>query len=112
MNQTSKDEGVIQVVLDDFENHTLPRIIRIKERVDAGATLTDSEIAFLEDALERAKEREALAAKREATAAKQKAPAAKGKPAAKKKAPKTPAAVQKSMTEKMIDNLDWIHRRT
>ena len=59
----------------------------------------------------RAKEREALAAKREALAAKQKAPAAKGKPAAKKKVPKTPAAVQKSMTEKMIDNLDWIHRR-
>ncbi len=59
----------------------------------------------------RAKEREALAAKREARAAKQKAPAAKGKPAAKKKVPKTPAAVQKSMTEKMIDNLDWIHRR-
>ncbi len=60
---------------------------------------------------DRAKEREALAAKREAQAAKQKAPAAKGKPAAKKKVPKTPAAVQKSMTEKMIDNLDWIHRR-
>jgi acetyl-CoA decarbonylase/synthase complex subunit delta len=60
---------------------------------------------------QRTKEREALAAKREALAAKQKAPAAKDKPAAKKKAPKTPAAVQKSMTEKMIDYLDWIHRR-
>ena len=68
--------------------------------------------AELEDIRQqRAKEREALAAKREALAAKQKAPAAKGKPAAKKKVPKTPAAVQKSMTEKMIDHLDWIHRR-
>jgi hypothetical protein len=24
---------------------------------------------------------------------------------------KTPAAEQKSMTDKMIDNLDWIHKR-
>jgi acetyl-CoA decarbonylase/synthase complex subunit delta len=45
----------------------------------------------------RAKEREELAAKRVA--------------AEKKAAKKTPAAVQKSMVDKMIDNLDWIHKR-
>jgi len=45
----------------------------------------------------RAKERADLAAKR----------AASEKQAAKK----TPAAVQKTMTEKMIDNLNWIHKR-
>ena len=45
----------------------------------------------------RAKEREALAAKREA--------------AVEEEVSKTPAAVQKSMTDKMVDNLDWIHRR-
>ncbi|MGD2187150.1 MAG: acetyl-CoA decarbonylase/synthase complex subunit delta [Desulfobacterales bacterium] len=45
----------------------------------------------------RAKERADLVAKRAA--------------AEKKAAKKTPAAVQKSMVEKMIDNLDWIHKR-
>jgi acetyl-CoA decarbonylase/synthase complex subunit delta len=45
----------------------------------------------------RAKEREALAAQRET--------------AAKEEVSKTPAAVQKSMTDKMVDNLDWVHRR-
>ena len=28
-----------------------------------------------------------------------------------KKVPKTPAAIQKTWTDKMIENLDWIHRR-
>jgi acetyl-CoA decarbonylase/synthase complex subunit delta len=45
----------------------------------------------------RAKERADLAAKRAASE--------------KKTAKKTPAAVQKSMVEKMIDNLNWIHKR-
>ncbi len=45
----------------------------------------------------RVKERAELVAKRAA--------------ADKKAAKKTPAAVQKSMVEKMIDNLDWIHKR-
>jgi len=45
----------------------------------------------------RAKERADLVAKRAA--------------AEKKAAKKTPAAVQKTMTDKMIDNLDWIHKR-
>jgi acetyl-CoA decarbonylase/synthase complex subunit delta len=45
----------------------------------------------------RAKEREELAAKRGS--------------AAEEEVSKTPAAIQKSMTEKMVENLDWIHRR-
>jgi acetyl-CoA decarbonylase/synthase complex subunit delta len=45
----------------------------------------------------RAKERADLVAQRAA--------------AEKKAAKKTPAAVQKSMVEKMVDNLDWIHKR-
>ena len=45
----------------------------------------------------RAKEREKLAAKRAA--------------AAEQEVDKTPAAEQKSMTEKMVENLDWIHKR-
>lgn len=46
----------------------------------------------------RAKEREALAAKRTA--------------AAKQEVKKTAAAQQKSMVDKMVENLDWIHRRS
>jgi acetyl-CoA decarbonylase/synthase complex subunit delta len=45
----------------------------------------------------RAEEREALAAKRAS--------------ATEEEVSKTPAAVQKSMVDKMIDNLNWIHRR-
>jgi len=45
----------------------------------------------------RAKEREELEAKRET--------------AVEEEIPKTPAAVQKTMTDKMIDNLTWIHKR-
>ncbi len=45
----------------------------------------------------RAREREELAAKRES--------------AAEEDVSKTPAAVQKSMTDKLIENLDWVHRR-
>ena len=46
----------------------------------------------------RAKEREALAAKRAA--------------AAKEQVKKTAAAEQKSMVDRMVENLDWIHRRS
>ncbi|UCE51220.1 MAG: acetyl-CoA decarbonylase/synthase complex subunit delta [Desulfobacterales bacterium] len=46
----------------------------------------------------RAKEREALAAKRTV--------------AAKEEVKKTAAAQQKSMVDKMVENLDWIHRRS
>jgi acetyl-CoA decarbonylase/synthase complex subunit delta len=45
----------------------------------------------------RAKEREELAAKRES--------------AAEEEVSKTPAAVQKSMTDKLVENLNWVHRR-
>ena len=45
----------------------------------------------------RAKEREEIAAKRAS--------------ATEEEVSKTPAAVQKSMVEKLVDNLDWIHRR-
>jgi len=45
----------------------------------------------------RAKERGELAAKRESVA--------------EEEVSKTPAEVQKSMTDKMVENLDWVHRR-
>ena len=73
-----------------------------KAKAEADAQKAAEEKAKIEAELDgirqkRAKERADLVAKRAA--------------AEKKAAKKTPAAVQKSMTDKMIDNLDWIHKR-
>jgi acetyl-CoA decarbonylase/synthase complex subunit delta len=73
-----------------------------KAKVEAEARKAAEEKAKVEAELEkirqkRAKEREGLAAKRTATA--------------EGEVTKTPSEVQKSMVEKMIDNLNWIHRR-
>jgi acetyl-CoA decarbonylase/synthase complex subunit delta len=73
-----------------------------KAKAAADAQKAAEEKAKIESELDeirqkRAKERADLVAKRAA--------------AEKKAAKKTPAAVQKSMTDKMIDNLDWIHKR-
>jgi len=71
-------------------------------KAEADARKVAEEKAKVEADLEairqkRAKEREALAAKRQT--------------GTEEEVPKTPAAVQKSMVDKMIENLDWIHRR-
>jgi len=73
-----------------------------KAKAEADARKVAEEKAKVEADLEairqkRAKEREALAAKRQV--------------GTEEEVPKTPAAVQKSMVDKMIENLDWIHRR-
>ena len=73
-----------------------------KAKAEADAQKAAEEKAKIETELDeirqkRAKERADLVAKRAA--------------AEKKAAKKTPAAVQKSMVDKMIDNLDWIHKR-
>lgn len=73
-----------------------------KAKAEAEAKRLADEKAKIEADLDkirqqRAKEREELAAKRAAGASAE--------------AAKTPAAEQKSMVEKMIDNLVWIHRR-
>jgi acetyl-CoA decarbonylase/synthase complex subunit delta len=73
-----------------------------KAKVEADAKKAAEEKAKTEAELDeirqkRAKERADLAAKRAASET--------------KAAKKTPAAVQKSMVEKMIDNLNWIHKR-
>ena len=73
-----------------------------KAKVEADAKKAAEEKAKIEAELDeirqkRAKERADLAAKRAGSE--------------KKTAKKTPAAVQKAMTDKMIDNLNWIHKR-
>ena len=73
-----------------------------RAKAEADAQKAADEKAKIEAELDgirqkRAKERADLVVKRAA--------------AEKKVAKKTPAAVQKSMVDKMIDNLDWIHKR-
>ncbi len=73
-----------------------------KAAADAEAKRVADEHAKIEAELEkvrqqRAKEREELAAKRAA--------------AATEEVTKTPAAVQKGMVDKLVENLQWIHRR-
>ncbi len=73
-----------------------------KAKAEAEAQKAAEEKAKVEAELDeirqkRAAEREKIAASRES--------------AAEEEVSKTPAAVQKSMTDKMVDSLDWIHRR-
>lgn len=47
MTDQSNDQGVIAALLQRFTEQRLPRTLRLKERVDAGEKLTESDIAFL-----------------------------------------------------------------
>ncbi|WP_086932056.1 hypothetical protein [Agarilytica rhodophyticola] len=49
---TDKELGTVEAVLLDFNNHRLPSLLRIKDRVDNGATLEDYEIDFLAETFE------------------------------------------------------------
>ena len=52
MHDSQDDEdGVLLALLQGFENHRLPRIIHLKEIVDAGEVLTQDDVEFLESLL-------------------------------------------------------------
>ena len=48
MTESSKELGVMSVLLDRFANRRLPRMLEIKKRVDAGERLAGHELEFLE----------------------------------------------------------------
>ncbi len=49
MADSSKDLGLITVLLERFEKQRLPRALSIKEKVDRGEKLDDFDIGFLEE---------------------------------------------------------------
>ena len=51
MNDVSKDDAVMATLLTRFEKFRRPHALEIKEKVDAGETLTEHELTHLEDVL-------------------------------------------------------------
>jgi len=49
MGYSLEQEGVLSAVMERFEKQRLPRVLKIKEKVDQGGRLDDADIAFLEE---------------------------------------------------------------
>lgn len=60
MTDTSKDAGVIQVLIERFERYRLPRVLDLKEKVDSGELLNEMDLDYLEKILEDAQENKGL----------------------------------------------------
>ncbi len=52
MTDVSKEDGIILALIDRFEKHRLPRVLDLKEKVDKGELLNESDMAFLEKVIE------------------------------------------------------------
>jgi len=52
MDELDKDDGIAVVLLNRLTEERLPRALAIKEQVDRGELLNDSEINFLEKVFE------------------------------------------------------------
>ena len=51
MNNSTTDTGLIEVLLERLEKQRLPRLLAIKEKVDAGEPLEDLNLEFLESSI-------------------------------------------------------------
>ena len=56
MSQHTDDTATLQALLDRLVKYRLPRAMALKKRVDAGDRMTDSDIAFMKEALEDAQD--------------------------------------------------------
>lgn len=55
MSDDTEDTGVITVLLERLNEFRLPRLLELKERMDAGETLSESDMEFLERLMEDAR---------------------------------------------------------
>lgn len=51
MSDSTMDTGLIEVLLERLEKQRLPRLLALKEKVDAGESLIDEDLDFLENAI-------------------------------------------------------------
>ena len=51
MTESSKDAGTIQVLVEQLEKQELPRLLSMKEKVEAGEVLEDFDLEFLEQVI-------------------------------------------------------------
>jgi hypothetical protein len=56
MSEESKQAAILQVLCERFETQRLPRALALKEKVDAGQVLEDTDIDFLEQVFRDAQE--------------------------------------------------------
>jgi replicative DNA helicase len=52
MSDDTEETGMITVLLERLNEFRLPRLLELKERMDAGETLSDNDMAFLERLME------------------------------------------------------------
>lgn len=51
MSSTPSDNGLLAVLVERLEKQRLPRALAMKEKLEQGETLSDFDIAFLEEVL-------------------------------------------------------------
>jgi len=51
MSNSTGDEGLIEVLLERLEKQRLPRLLALKEKVDANSPLDDLDLEFLETSI-------------------------------------------------------------
>ncbi len=56
MNNTIKDEGLIEAVLERLNKQRLPRLLALQEKVDGGRSLNAIDLEYLERAIKDAME--------------------------------------------------------
>jgi hypothetical protein len=63
MSNQTEDTGVIEALLARLNEYRLPRLLELKERVDRGEAISDSDLQLLERVLEDGREIQPLVAR-------------------------------------------------
>ncbi len=51
-NIEKKHAGIIQALVEEFEKHRLPTLLKIKDEVDSGKSISDGDIEFLDKVID------------------------------------------------------------